>query len=152
MTLETIDEVLDWTQRLHANLADCLTRASHQTHQERLRMLLDYLALHERELSQTLTLAKGDAQTAATHTWCTEYFDKLPFERETLDKADFSTMNAAEVMNYMTAIHDRIADLYRYLSVRAEVTSSQELLTNLLSLEEHEAMRMVRNAKEMEDL
>ena len=49
-------------------------------------------------------------------------------------------------------IHDRIIDLYRYLATHAEVSSSEELLNSLLALEQHEAMRMVRDAEELEDL
>lgn len=152
MTVETIRDVLELTRQLHANLADTLGRASRDAQQERLRMLLDYLSLHERELSRVVALTEDDAQAAALDTWCTDYFNKHPFDNTALAQIDYANMTTAEVMRSLLAIHDRIIDLYRYLATHAEVSSSEELLNSLLALEQHEAMRMMRDAEELEDL
>ncbi|MEC9481727.1 MAG: hypothetical protein UMU75_00185 [Halomonas sp.] len=152
MTVETIKDVLALTRELHANLACTLERAAHQAHEERLHMLLDYLARHERELSRVVALSESDAQAAALHTWCAEYVDKHPFALATLGGIDYASMDTAEVMRSLLTIHERLIDLYRYLATRAEVSSAEELLSNLLALEQHEAMRMVRDAEELEDL
>ncbi|MDW5377929.1 hypothetical protein R6258_13440 [Halomonas sp. HP20-15] len=152
MTVETIQDVLGLTRQLHTNLADTLERASGHARQERLRMLLDYLSRHERELSRVVALSEKDAQAAALHTWCAEYVDKHSFTHETLDNIDYATMSTAEVMAAVLAIHERVIELYRYLSTRAEVSSAGELLNNLLELERHETMRMMRDAEELEDL
>ncbi|SFH42997.1 hypothetical protein [Modicisalibacter xianhensis] len=152
MAVETIQDVLELTRQLHANLANMLGRASREAQQERLRMLLDYLSLHERELSRVVALSEDDAQAASIHTWCTDYFDKHPFDPEALERIDYANMSTVGVMRSLLAIHDRIIDLYRYLATHAEVPSVEELLNSLLALEQHEAMRMVRDAEELEDL
>lgn len=152
MTVETIEDVLELTRRLHANLADTLQHASYGAQQERLRMLLDYLSLHERELSRVIALIEEDAQPAALHTWCAEYFDKHPFAHEELDRIDYARMTVTEVMLSLLSIHERIINLYRYLSARAEISSTEELLNGVLALEQHEVMRMMRDAVRLEDL
>lgn len=134
MTVETIHDVLELTRQLHANLADALGRASREVKQERLRMLLDYLSLHERELSRVVALSENDASAAAIHTWCTEYFDRHPFALERLDNIDYANMHSAEIMRSLLAIHDQLIDLYRFLARRADVSSTEELLNNLLAL------------------
>lgn len=108
MTVETINDVLELTRQLHANLADALERASREVKQERLRMLLDYLSLHERELSRVVALSEDDASTAAIHTWCTEYFDMHPFALERLDNIDYANMRPEEVMGSLLAIHNQL--------------------------------------------
>ena len=152
MTVETIKDILELTRRLHANLADKLKCAAKDAQQEKLRMLLDYLSQHEQELSRAIALSEKDTEKAVLQTWCAEYFDKHPFKLETLGNLDFANMSTGDVLRSLLAVHDRIIDLYRYLSTRAEVSSTEELLNGLLALEQHEIMRMIRDAEKLEDL
>lgn len=152
MTVETIKDILELTRRLHANLALTLQHAARDAPQEKLHMLLDYLSQHEQELSRVIALSEEDAEKAVLQTWCAEYFDKSPFKLETLDNLDFANMSTDDVLRSLLAVHDRIIDLYRYLSMRAEVSSTEELLNGLLALEQHEIMRMIRDAEKLEDL
>ncbi|WP_035578034.1 hypothetical protein [Halomonas sp. TG39a] len=149
MSVETIQQMLKMTRLLHTNLAYSLNKASLSTKKEKVRMLLDYLSLHEKELSRVLALSEQDAQSAAIHTWCVEHFDKNFI---TLENIDYSNMTFAEIMCSIVTIHNKIIELYRYLALRAETVVANELLNNLLTLEQHEAMRMVRDAQELEDL
>lgn len=112
-------------------------------------MLLDYLSLHERELSRALKLSKNDAQAAAINTWCIDYFDKHTFA---LEGIDYVNMTFSEIMHSIVTIHNNIIDLYRYLALRTEALEAKELLNNVLFLEQQEAMRIVRDAEELEDL
>ncbi|MBZ9558336.1 MULTISPECIES: hypothetical protein [unclassified Modicisalibacter] len=153
MRVETLGDVLDWTQRTHANLADCLAQCSRQTHRERLKMLLDYLVEHERQLSHALELARHDAMPSALNTWCYEYFENAPARPERQCQANFRDMDVDEVMAAVLAFHEQVTGLYRHLLDQdADVPSARELLENLLSLEEHEAMRLARDAGRMKDL
>ncbi len=52
----------------------------------------------------------------------------------------------------MLAQHNKIIEFYRYMASRAEVPSTQALMTNLLELEQNEARRMARDAGELDDL
>lgn len=55
------------------------------------------------------------------------------------------------LLDYLS-LHERIINLYRYLSARAEISSTEELLNGVLALEQHEVMRMMRDAVRLEDL
>ncbi len=149
MSVENIQQMLKITRLLHTNLAHSLDKASLSTRSEKVRMLLDYLSLHEKELSRVLELSEHDTQAAAIRTWCVEYFDKKSIA---LDNTDYTNMTSAEIMRSIVTIHNKIIELYRYLALRAETVVANELLSNLLTLEQHEAMRMVRDAQELEDL
>ncbi|SFI23456.1 hypothetical protein [Modicisalibacter xianhensis] len=152
MQVETLGDVLDWTKAAHTNLADCLSHCSTSSRRERVKMLLDYLAQHERELSRTLEMSRQDASPSALNTWCYEYFEKYPIEPHEQCNDAFRDKDTDQVMAAILAWHDKVSGLYRFLLSRAETNSARELLTNLLSLEEHETMRIVRDAGRMEDI
>ncbi|RUR27309.1 hypothetical protein ELY33_15525 [Vreelandella andesensis] len=152
MTVETIQDVLELTRKLHTDLADVFEHASQASHQERLRMLFDYLSKHERELSQVVALTITSGRPGVLDTWCAEYFDKHSFTFEQLNTTNYLQMNSEEVMHSLLLIHNQLIDLYRYLSSRAETSAVEELLNGVLALEQHEIMRMMRDAEELEDL
>ena len=135
MQVETLSDVLDWTKAIHTNLADCFTHCGEDSERERLKLLLDYLAHHERELGRVLDLTKQDATPAALNTWCYDYFDKYPVKPHEECHAEFHDMETRQVVATLLAAHEKIIGLYRYLHSRAEVTSSRELLEQLMELE-----------------
>ena len=152
MQVETLSDVLDWTKAIHTNLADCLTHCGEGSERERIKILLDYLAHHERELSRVLTLTKQHATPAALNTWCYDYFEKYPVKPHEECHAEFRDMDTRQATATLLSVHEKIIGLYRYLHSRAEVTSSRELLEQLMALEEHKAMRIARDTARMEDL
>ena len=60
--------------------------------------------------------------------------------------------DTGEIINAVLAQHNKIIEFYRYMASRAEVPSTQALMTNLLELEQNEARRMARDAGELDDL
>lgn len=61
-------------------------------------------------------------------------------------------MSTVLVMQSILIIHEQIIDLYRHLSTQAVVPKAEELLNFILTLEQHETMRMVRDIEKLEDL
>jgi ribonucleotide reductase alpha subunit len=115
-------------------------------------MLLDYLSEHERELDRVLRLSEEDASKQALNTWCYDYFEKAPVKPHERCDQDFSDQDTGDIIADVMAMHEKVVDLYRYMASRAEVPSTRELMESLCDLEEHEAMRMARDAARMEDL
>src|SRR5690606_16985960 len=74
MRFKTIEEVLEWTGVFHQHLAEEYQRLSRRQEQQRLDMLLNYLADHERLLQQTMERVREDTAYGLLHTW----FDKAP--------------------------------------------------------------------------
>lgn len=152
MQVETMADVMEWTGGVHANMARCLQHCSAGSKRERVRMLLDYLSQHERELDRVLRLSEEDASKQALNTWCYDYFDKAPVKPHQTCDADFRDRDTTDIGAAVMAMHEKVIDLYRYMVSRAEVPSTRILMESLLDLEEHEAMRMARDVGRMEDL
>jgi len=152
MQVETLKDVLNWTREFHQHLASCMQHCATQNESERAKLLLDYLSDHEQKLVEVLDGFLDSADEKALSTWCYEYLDKHPIvHHEKCDKP-FAEMSADEIITEITRQHGQIIELYRYLRGRDAALSWQELLDQLVSLEEHEAMRMSQAANRLHDL
>ena len=152
MTIETLKDVLHWTTNFHQKLSDCLTHSTDNNENERAKMLLVYLAEHERELANVVAQFEKNGNTHALNTWCYEFIDKHPLTQHQLDDAIFAKLDATEIMARVVDQHQQVIELYRYLFTRADIPSARALLENLKSLEEHEAMQMSQGANRLSDL
>lgn len=150
MKLETLKDVLHWTGEFHRQLALHLMSGAKVRQDVRVQWLLEYLAAHERLLQHTLLGFQQQASVNALNTWCCEYLDKQPVRL--ILALEFSKMSSAEIVAEVMAQHERLIGLYRYLLAKADTESARELLGQLLALEQHEAMRMARDAGRLDEL
>ncbi|MDF1820022.1 MAG: hypothetical protein P1U64_00515 [Alcanivoracaceae bacterium] len=152
MQVETFSDVLDWTRAIHRNLANCLETCADDNDSERVRMLMDYLGGHERELARVLEQSKDDAEQKALHTWVYDYFENAPLKPRSITTESFENRSTDEVLEAVMAFHEEIIKLYKYLQGRAEVPSTRSLIDNLLQLEEQETRLMMAQAHRFDDL
>lgn len=152
MKIETINDVLSWTRHTHQELADCLAHCADHTDRERLKILLSYLAKHEKQLATALERYTEDADRRVLDTWCLEYFDKRPAQTHMQCDQPFNQMETKEVIGHIVNLHDQLVSLYEYLRGRAETGRTREQCDDMVKLEHHESMRMVRDANWLEDI
>ncbi len=152
MQIETLKDVLNWTREFHQHLASCMQHCATQNDSERAKLLLDYLSDHEKKLVEVLDGFRDSADEKALGTWCYEYLDKHPIVRHEKCDKPFAEMDADEIITEITHQHGQVIELYRDLRGRDAALSWQQLVDQLLSLEEHEAMRMSQAANRLHDL
>ena len=152
MQIETLKDVIQWTKDFHQRLATCMAHCANEQLNERGSFLLNYLADHEQKLSSVLQAFEDSADLKALNTWCYEYLDKTPIKPHVTCDKPFAEMTTEEIIGEIEAQHQQIIALYRYLVGRADIPSAIELLEQLATLEEHEAMRMAHGANRLEDL
>jgi rubrerythrin len=152
MQVETLKDILQWTKEFHQHLSQRLSRGVDKNTDERARMMLAYLADHEKSLAKVLKnfVATGDEH--ALNTWCYEYVSKYPIVQNRYADASFADLDATQIMDVIVDQHQQVIEMYRYLAGRAEISAAREMLESLLSLEEHEMMRMVQSANRLEDI
>ncbi|MCB1693629.1 MAG: ATPase, partial [Pseudomonadales bacterium] len=142
MKVETIADVIHWTREFHRLLSNCLQRGQSASKEERVRMLLGYLSEHESKLADVLEDFESRGETGALHTWSYDYLDDHPVKpHPDCDKA-YDEMTAEEVMQQVEHEHNQIIGLYKHLRGRIDTPSAVDVIDQLISLEEHEAMRM----------
>lgn len=152
MQIETLHDVLRWTQEFHRQLAVCLVHCEKRSESERVRLLLKYLAEHETKLADVVERFDTSASLGVLNTWVCEYIERYPIVKHTGCEQGFTGMGTAEIIKALEHQHAQVIGLYRHLQSRVGTPSAQELLESLVSLEEHEAFRMNHGANRLEDL
>ncbi|AUD78840.1 MULTISPECIES: ATPase [Kangiella] len=152
MQIETLKDVLHWTKEFHQHLSQCLFHCANKNLDERARMMLTYLSEHEKTLKDVVSGFEKSGEASALKTWCYEYVNRHPITRHAHCDTPFAELNASQIMDVIIEQHQQVIELYRYLASRAEIPSAMELLNSLLSLEEHEMMRIVQSSNRFSDL
>lgn len=152
MQAENLKDVLDWTIDFHQQLSLCLADCAKKNESERAKLLLDYFAQHEQDLTKVITEFKKTASSNALNTWCYEYLDKHPIMKHKHTDIPFADLDTLKITETVIHMHQQVITLYRDLMAQIVVNSAHELLEELLSLEEHEAMRMTQSANRLEDM
>lgn len=151
MNIERCEDLIDWTRKAHALLADSMAEGAKDRSDSLARMLLDYLAQHERELAATIERVKEHAEPSALQTPLHDAVqgDVLVLD---IDSETFATMGVDEVSQEVFAVHNRVIDLYRSLEKRRELHKASGLLAEMLQLEERETMRLAHQVNRMHEM
>lgn len=152
MEMETLKDILVWTQEFHQHLSHCLTHCADENTNKRSQMLLKYLADHEETLSEVIEEFSVSGNEHALNTWTYEYVNKQPIVQHVHCDAPFAALDSTQIIDVIVEQHQQVIKLYRYLLNRADIPSSKEILESLCSLEEHEIMRMVHSANRLDDI
>lgn len=151
MEIRTFEELIDWTRELHGHLARCLQDCAGKHQEERARMLLDYLADHERELETIVSEFERQADPRALRTWLYDYLARKPVETHRTCDGHYAELDYEGIVKEVFDFHDQVMALYRELLRKADIPEAQELLQSLLEMEEHHAMRLAQQVDRGKD-
>lgn len=147
-----VKEVLDWVLSFHERLSEEYDRLSDDANKERVSLLLNYLAEHQRVLVSTIEKFEIDAADELLNVWSQECPSlELPTSLDELN-ATLSGKETNDIVNEAIKFHDELIRVYRELEGAAEIDSVRDLFANLASLEKNEQMRMVRDAQYLNDV
>jgi hypothetical protein len=149
--IETLQDVLHWAQKYHAQLESCLQQGGDTAENERAALLLHYLADHEEKLAQALIAFEQQAALGTLATWCVDYLETQPILSHDACTAALANLSTAEIMEGVVYQHEQIVALYRNLESRLPAGHAQKLLSDLAAMEEHESMQMFKNFQQLED-
>ncbi|MEH6563707.1 MAG: hypothetical protein V7756_00055 [Halopseudomonas sp.] len=153
MKAETYRDVIEWTQHLHGELATRLeTGAVDARTSERLRLLLEYLAEHERRMQEMVQRFEEKADIKILDSWLYDHFTDNPRIRALDAGKSFAGMSYEEISAMVFDMHNDALELYRYLAGRAETADGRELMQELLAMEEHETLRLAEQAQRAQEM
>ena len=152
MRFRTVQDILEWTRTFHHHLGEAYRELSESSTRERARMLLDYLADHEQALETAIEHYETDAADRLLRTWYQGTRDiplpkTLEAAREALRDSDTTA-----IMLKSIEFHDLLIGIYRELVDQAPTDDARALFNSLAEMENHEKMRMVRDAMRFEDI
>ncbi|AJY52916.1 ATPase [Vreelandella sulfidaeris] len=152
MEVRTFGDLIDWTRQLHEHLASCLAHCATEHEEERAQMLLNYLAAHEAEMQRVVARFEQQADTKALKTYVYDYLEHKPIRTHRTCDAPYAELSFDDICHEIFDFHEQAISLYRSLAGKAEIPETKELVDALLDLEEHEAMRLVRQTGRMKDV
>lgn len=152
MTLETIKDILDWTRRLHAELAETYRMNSNAFDDERAKLLINYVADHEARIAETIKHYEDDASVQTMDTWIQDNLQTNPFVKNMQTMFGIPGFSSDEVLDQTVKFHQGLVSMYAELAQSAQSERVRELFQNLESMEQHELMRMVHTAERFNDL
>lgn len=150
MHYRQVRDILEWIQSLHQHLAQCYRQLADQSKNERVTLMLQYLADHEAALQDALQKYEADASESTLDTWMDGAQLELPPALANL-KIDLQNASPMDLVKIAINSHDFLIGKYKELHELAEVETVREIFANLLQLEQHESMRTVRDAFRLED-
>ena len=152
MRVETLKDVMDWTESFHRHMASRLAECADRHPDQRAQLLLRYLADHESTLTETMKKFGKESDKNVLDTWCYDHIDQSAIVYRDLCTTDFSTLGVDGIIQRVAEEHDEIVGLYRYLNERAETPKGATLMGEILSLEEHQIMLMMQAANRLHDV
>jgi hypothetical protein len=155
MSIKRISDVVYWAREYHQLLAGCMQQKKSTLWLDRGQLLLHYLSAHEIRLSETLNRFEhaADADSLkALHIWCYNYLEQYPVKSNPNCDRPFTELSTLEIMQRLEHEHAQIITLYKHLRSRVETPAAQDYMDQLISLEEHEGMRMLQRANRLDGL
>jgi rubrerythrin len=152
MQIKTLSELIEWPRALHEKLATCLAHCASRHSDERVSMLLEYLASHEAAMAAMVADFSQQADLKAANTLVYDYIPHNPVTTHLVCDEHYLQMTAVEINAEVFDFHEEINDLYRTLLNTAVIPEAKALMKALLEMEEHETKRLVRQIARMDDL
>lgn len=99
-----------------------------------------------------MTGFEQQAAPKVLHTWVHDYLSLAPIAPHQICHSPYVEMSFDDICQAISALHDQVLELYRYLEGRAEIPETRDLVREILKLEEHEAMRLAQQTNRARDL
>jgi hypothetical protein len=131
MTFPQVRDVLDYVRAFHKRLSDFYHQLSDETEKPKVKMLLNYMSLHEKHLQEDLAAYEESAPRKVMDTWYQGTPDKSILERyEGIQiRPDLSLY---EVVCLAFEIDDSLIEFFRGMVECSECQAVREVFINLL--------------------
>ncbi|WP_245584116.1 ATPase [Saccharospirillum impatiens] len=144
LDIKTFEDLIDWSRELHHNLSRCLTAgAQHQT-DDKAGALLAYLADHEQALEQMVDRFEQETDQQVLKTRVYDYLSNGPLHSQRTCDVPYSELDYEGICREVFDFHTQLTTLYQSLIGKAETANARELMESLLTMEEHESMRLAK--------
>lgn len=141
MEVNSIHDLIVWTQRYHEQLEKFYEASADHADEERIQLLLDYFKSHQRRLADTYERILDSEDKKVLNSWCQEYSAKQPDFADQLDQPDLRGMSIEQIIDKVVDAHQLLIDLYYEFASQAHTFAAHDLFNSLLELEENDLMQ-----------
>lgn len=153
MVFETTKDVLDHAREFHGYVGDYYRRLSEKNRKARVRMLLDYMSWHEKELEKALARYEEQVSEKVRNTW----FQYPPPEGVVQVCMDMNfeekeNLTVDEVVDMALELDKCLLQLYEAMVERSEYEEVREVFKNLLEAKKRRKLDFVRDAMHLKEI
>jgi hypothetical protein len=146
-----VKEFVTFGRQLHAAVARLYETLGEHADLERVRMLLDYLQRHERNLETALARFEKNSHNAILEAWL-EYSPGLDVDQVVESIKLPEKPSSDDIFTAALKFDDTLIELYREVAAKAVDKKTREVFQNLLKLEESEKNQILRAALSLRDM
>ena len=151
MRFAQVRDILDHTQAFHKRLSQYYQDLADHEEAVKIKMLLDYIARHERHLEKALADYEESASTQVLDTWFQFSQDestlKLP---EDIQVKPYMSLD--DVIRIGLKLDGQVIKVYEDAATNADVPEVRQVFKHLLELEQNEEQHLVRAALETREM
>jgi len=151
MRFKKAREVLDHVRRFHEEISSRCEDASCSSDQERIRILLHYIAGREQNLAHSVGEFTEKTADQVLDTWFQYTTDDAKLHG-LLTESFGPGMTPDDVMDATMRIADHLLDMYRGMLQAADTDELRQVFQNLLDHEQKEKEKLARNLQMFQDL
>ena len=151
MAIKQTRDVLDYVRDFHKKLGDFYDDLADHQDKERIKMLLTYMARHEKYLEEMLDEYEKNASKKVMDSWlqCAPEMEMVDiFATVKLDP----DMSVDDIISLAVKLDDYLIEVYRKVADSAELEEVKNIFTKLLEKENQEKYTLVRQAMRLNDL
>ena len=144
-------DILDRAKAFHSNISKHYHALSAAAEKEKVKILLDYLSRHEKNLAKSLEEYEEEASREILENWF-KFTPEISIGECIEDIEVTSSMSLDDVISLAICYDDRLVDLYREAARISPSEKVRDVFKNLLEMEKEEELILMRNALEIKEL
>ena len=143
--------VLDHVKHFHQAVSARSMEICGKSDEERIRVLLNYIADREQDLAQAVSTLTEDTDDSILDTWFQYTTDDAALNSLLTDSIK-PNMSPGDIMSATMAISDHLLDMFRGMLDAAPTDALRQVFQNLLDHEQVEREKLARNLEMFQDL
>jgi len=148
---DQVKDIIEYSQEIHDRLAGFYDELSDKHQSSRIKMLLDYLRRHERNIAECLSQFENDTAQKMMDTWL-EFAPTTNINEKIKYLPLHSDITLAQIVETALDVDNAIVALYRDLKDHVDLPELKELFENMIEMEDNEKKRLVRDAMSLDDM
>ncbi|MCD6233906.1 MAG: hypothetical protein DRP86_07605 [Candidatus Neomarinimicrobiota bacterium] len=152
ISFKQAQDVLNYAKDFHHQLSRYYKTLNDKTDQVRVKMLLDYLTIHEEKLEKNIEHIEENISVKVLETWF-KYTLCEDLRKELSSKIiKFDNMIVEEIIRMAIQLDDCLIRIYKKIAQNSDIPEIRDIFTNLSELEDHEKRRFVMDSTRMYDM
>ena len=152
ISFKQAQDVLNYAKDFHHKLSEYYRKLNDKTDQIRVKMMLDYLTVHEERLEENIRKIEANISGKVKETWF-KYTLCEDLRDEFLKMIDImEEITVEDIIRTAIQLDDCLIRVYKKIATNSDVAEIKEIFSNLSELEDHEKRRFVMDSTRMYDM